>query len=254
MTPPVRRTNKGLGSSFLLSLLVHFSIYGLFAWLHFLPALHVPEAPVYYVDVVNLPVAEPQAGIPAVPPGSPAPSPPPAPAKPAPEMKLPAKPQSRPTPAAKAKPDSPEAAGESSREFQERLAHLEKSSEARHEAAALDALRRKTASRGGQAGVPGGTGHESGSDYASYIRSRLVDAFKATIAFQDKDPKVVIALTIDRNGRVVKTRIERSSGDRLFENSVSRAIARAEKEFRPPPGGGTFEYGFIFSPQGVGKQ
>lgn len=256
MTPQFRRSNKGLGSSFLFSLLVHFSIYGLVTWFHFFPALRLPEAPVYYVDMVNLPVADPQAGIPAVPPGTSAPSPPPAPAKPAPEMKLPAKTPSRPAsaPAAKTKPDSSQAAGDTSREFEERLAHLEKTSEARHEAAALDALRNKMASRGGQAGVPGGTGRESGSDYASYIRSRLVDAFKATIAFQDKNPKVVIVLTIDRNGRVVKTRIERSSGDRLFENSVNRAIARAEKEFRPPPGGGTFEYGFIFSPQGVGKQ
>ncbi len=254
MIPPFRRSNKGLGSSVLISLLVHFALYGLFAWLHFFPALRVTEAPVYYVDMVNLPVAEPQAGIPSVPPGSSAPSSPPAPAKPPPEMKLPAKPPSRPTPAAKAKPESPQAAGDSSREFEERLAHLEKNSEARHEAAALDALRRKTASRGGQAGVPGGTGRESGSDYASYIRSRLVDAFKTTIAFQEKNPRVVVVLTIDRNGRVMNTRFERSSSDRLFVDSVNRAILRAEKEFRPPPGGGTFEYGFIFSPQGVGKQ
>ncbi len=254
MTPPFRRSDTGLGGSFLVSLLAHFSIYGVVAWFHFFPPLRVTEAPVYYVDMVNLPVAEPQAGLPAVPQGTPASATPPAPAKPSPEMKLPAKPTNRPIPVVKTKPVAPQSAAESSRDFEERLAHLEKTSEARHEAAALDALRKKTASRGGQAGIPGGTGRESGSDYASYIRSRLVDAFKTTIAFQEKNPKVVIVIIIDRNGRVVKTRIERSSGDRLFEDSVNRAIVRAEKEFRPPPGGGTFEYGFIFSPQGVGKQ
>ena len=68
----------------------------------------------------------------------------------------------------------------------------------------MEAIRNRAASRGkGQAGIPTGTGREAGSDYASYIRSRLVDAFKTTIAYQDKAPRAVVVLTIDRNGRVV---------------------------------------------------
>ncbi|GAM08542.1 hypothetical protein OR1_00814 [Geobacter sp. OR-1] len=255
MNPSVKRNDKGLLPTLPVSLIFHLAIYGLFAWFHFFPSAPVTEAPVYYVDVVNLPVASPQQGSPSA--AGTAPSPPPAVKPPAPEMKLPAK-ESGQKPAgkpAKAATTPTRTAEESSKEFEDRLARLQQSSDARHEAAAMDAIRKKAAVRGkGQAGIPGGTGHESGSDYASYIRSRLVDAFKTTIAYQDKTPRMTVILTIDKNGRVLKRRTESSTGDRLFEDAVNRAIVKAEREFRPPPNGGSFEYGFIFTAQGVGKQ
>lgn len=255
MIPSVKRSDKGLLPVLTVSLLLHATVYGLFAWLHLFPSAPFNDAPVYYVDVVNLPVESPQHGSPAA---AGKESAPPAPVKPPPpEMKLPAKDAGRALPAAKAvKPalSASQPAEESAKEFEERLAKLERASDDRHAATALEALRKKAAGKGkGQAGMPGGTGTEAGSDYASYLRSRLVDAFKSTIAYQDKSPRTVVVLTIDRNGKVAKWRIESSTGDRLFEDSVQRAIVKAEKEFRPPPGGGTFEYGFIFTAQGVGK-
>lgn len=238
---------------FLGSFLLHALIFFVVTQFHsFLPA--PIEEPVYYVDVVNLPVAAPQAGSPAAPapPGQTMPTPkvePPSPAMRLPQPKSPAKKApAKPTPVTTKEP------GESAQEFQERLAHLEKATEARHESAALDALRKRVAMGGRPVGMPTGTGREAGSDYASYIRSRLVDAFKTTIAYQSKAPQVVVVLTIDKSGRIVRRRIQRTTGDRLFEDSVNLAIAKAEKDFKPPPGGGTFEYGFIFSPQGVGKK
>ena len=102
--------------------------------------------------------------------------------------------------------------------------------------------------------MPGGTGKEAGSDYASYIQSRLRDAFKTTIAYASKAPEVVLRLSIDRTGHVTKSRIERSNGDALFEDAVLKAVSKAEKSFPPPPGGGEFEQGFIFKPQGVAKK
>jgi len=255
MTTAFRRSDSGIGTSISASLLVHLAIAGLFAWLQILHPFQVPTAPVYYVDVVNLPVADPQAGSSAAPPGKAPTQAAPQPAKsPPPEMKLPAKSAGKPVPAAKTAPPAVPEGKESASEFEERMNRLQQSSEARHAAAALDALRRKAAIRGSTPGIPGGTGKEAGSDYASYIRSRLVDAFQTTIAYQSKNPRIVMVLSIDRSGKVVKRRMESSSGDRLFEDSVSRAIIKAEKEFRPPPGGGTFEYGFIFSPKGVGEQ
>ena len=249
----VKRSDGGLLPLLTASLLLHIAIYGLFAWLHFFPSATFTEAPVYYVDMVNLPVESPQHGSPAAEGSEPAP---PVPVKPpSPEMKLPVKDSGRTKPSAPAMKPTSQLTDESSKEFEERLARLERASDARHEAAAMDALRKRAAGQGkGQAGVPGGTGHESGSDYASYIRSRLVDAFKTTIAFQGKSPRTVVVLTIDRNGRVIRRRTESTTGDRLFDDAVNRAIVKAEKEFRPPPGGGIFEYGFIFTAQGVGKQ
>jgi colicin import membrane protein len=131
------------------------------------------------------------------------------------------------------------------------MAELERKAEARHEAEALERLRRKVTA--GQAGVPAGRGTESGSDYTSYLHSRLVEAFKTTITSQSKDPEVAIRLIIDGKGRVVASRIERSSGDKLFDDAALRAIAKAARQLKPPPGGSSFEHGFVFRRQGIGK-
>lgn len=255
MIPPIKRRDRGLLPVLPVSVVLHCVVYGLFAWLHFFPSATFTEAPVYYVDVVNLPVESPQQGSPATTGNEQVVSPPPAPSPPTPEMKLPAKDSGRAKPAAVTAKPAPPATDEGAKDFEERMARLERVSDERHKAAALDAIRNR-ATHGGKApaGIPGGNGHEAGSDYASYIRSRLVDAFKTTIAYQDKSPRMAVVLTIDRTGRIVRRRTESSTGDRLFEDSVSRAIVKAEKEFRPPPGGGTFEYGFVFTTQGVGKK
>jgi len=255
MTLTFTRREWGLGTLIPVSLLFHIAFYAFCWWLHFFPTIHLPDAPVYYVDVVSLPVASPQAGTPGPPAQSAKEATPPKPRPQASEMKLPApRSAARPQPSAKPPVSGAKESEQAAREFEERLSRIEKANEARHEAAALAALRSRAAGGTKPVGMPGGTGKEAGSDYASYIRSRLVDAFKTTIAYQSKDPRVIVTLYIDRTGRVTRSRVERSSGDRLFEESVKRAIAKAEKEFRPPPGGGVFEYGFIFSPQGVGKQ
>lgn len=233
------------------SALCHLALYFSLVTFHFNWLGTPKEAPVYYVDVVNLPVAHPQAGSPTASDMAQAPHPSPQPQ----EMKLPAKAGMKPaTPAVPDKGGKPTPAGESAREFEERLARLEREAEARHEAAALESLRKRAAGSGKTpVGMPGATGSEAGSDYASYLQSRLKDAFKTTIAFQSKNPEVVVRLTIDRSGRVVRFLMERSSGDKVFEDAVARAVGKAEKTFPPPPNGGTFENGFVFRPQGVGK-
>jgi len=248
-TRPPRDT--GLGWGFAISCAVHASLAAFVLLYRFSPPPPL-EAPVYYVDVVNLPVASPQAGSPMTG-GSPLPATPSPPPKP-PEMALPAR---RTPPKATTSKSPPARESDSSQAFEERMAKLQREIDERRQEATLEALRRKTAGSGRQperVGTPGGTGKEAGSDYASYIQSRLTDAFQTTIAHQSKAPEVVIRLTIDAGGHIIRKRIERSSGDRIFEESVHKAIARAEKTFVPPPGGGEFEYGFIFRPQGVGKK
>jgi colicin import membrane protein len=102
--------------------------------------------------------------------------------------------------------------------------------------------------------MPGGTGTEAGSDYASYIQSRLRDAFKMTIAHQSRKPEVVVQMFISRYGKLSSYRILRSSGDKVFEDAVARAIRIAAENFPPPPNRKEFQQGFIFRPEGLEKK
>ena len=256
MSRPVtsQRKNGALGVMVGYSAIAHLIVF--FLLLNFQFPAHFNEAPVYYVDVLDLPVAHPQAGTPAVAPGETksAPAPPP-PAPPSPrEMTLPAKPAAK-LPPKQTAPRSPKKTeeAETAQEFEERIARLEREAEARHAAGAVEALRKKGGSKG-TVGMPGGTGTEAGSDYASYIKSRLEDEFRTTITFQSKSPEVLIRLTISQNGRVIRQQIIKSSKDKLFEDAVFRAIAKAEKNFRPPPSGNQFDIEVRFSPQGIGKK
>lgn len=236
------------------SAIAHLIFYSFLLLFHF-PA-YPKEAPVYYVDLLNLPVASPQAGSPGEPQGAPAPPgpAPPQPAAPKPrQMTLPSKqPERAPTRQAETiaakRPDAAQAA----RELDERIARLERDAAARHADAAMEAMRKRGVGAG-RVGMPGATGTEAGSDYASYIQSRLKDAFVTTIAFQGKNPEVAVRITIGKTGRISKVRLERSTGDKVFEAAVFRAIAKAEQSFPPPPKGEEFENGFVFRPQGVGK-
>jgi colicin import membrane protein len=246
------KKDPGLGGMFAFSLLLHLSLFGIVYQLNnFLRPYH-REAQTYYVDLVNLPVANPQSGTPSTSKKSSSPSPVPA----RQEMKLPANvqkkagsPAASPTAKKVLKEIKP---AETGKEFAERLAHLEKKVEEKHEESAIESIREKAAS--GRTGIPGGRGKEAGSDYASYVQSRLKDAFSSTIATQSKNPEVVVRLRINRFGKIVGYRTERSSRDTLFEASVARAISIAGENLPPPPGGEVFEHGYIFRPEGVGRK
>lgn len=239
------KQDAGLGISLACSLLLHAAFLAGMFLLNPMLQIKPSAAPVYYVDIVNLPTANPRAGSPAARGNDAAP---PAPAAKSQEMNLPPeKPSTTPKTEAVKQPRP-----ESDREFRERLARLERKVEGQHAESAIEALRRKAASGSGRSGMPNATGTEAGSDYGSYIQSRLKDAFALTIAASSRNPMVVARLTIDRNGRLIGFRIERSSGDKVFEDSVSRAVDRAKENFPPPPGGREFQQGFIFKPEGVG--
>jgi colicin import membrane protein len=251
-----RKKETGLGSSLTFSLLLHAAFFAAIIFIDSFQMIRPNAAPVYYVDIVNLPVANPRAGSPTTR-GDDGAAPAAAPA-PAPEREKMSAPVTPPkklsAPKTRAKKVSRTAPPETDREFQNRLARLEKTVEGRHTDSAIDALRKKIGKGGGRSGMPGGTGTEAGSDYGSYIQSRLRDAFARTITSSARNPVVVVRLTIDRNGRVIGYRIERSSGDAVFEASVKRAVELAAETFPPPPGRGEFRQGFIFKPQGVGKK
>jgi colicin import membrane protein len=250
MKSTLKRSDSGFGWMLLASLVIHLACYILLVKFHYYAALPLKEGPIYYVDVVNLPVANPRAGTPSTS-GS---APPQSVRK---EMTIPAPPQHKTI--AKSKTTAvkkPPAPVETSRQFEERMAKIEQEVDAKHVSAALEALQKKVAGAGktAQAGIPAGKGTEAGSDYASYIRSRLTDAFKTTIAYQTKNPEVTVRISIDRNGKISGVHLEHSSHDRIFEDSVMKAIAKAQQTFVPPPGGGTFVNIFRFAPEGVSKK
>jgi colicin import membrane protein len=239
----------GLVYAITCSLLAHVAFFAAFSFLDFFRMAQPNVTPVYYVDMVNLPVANPRSGSPSQRGSSTTPAPP----ETSKEMSSPVTPPQKlpvPTPEKKI----PEPRAESEKEFRERFARLEKKVEGQQTESAIDKLRAKVAAGSGRAGMPGGTGTEAGSDYGSYIQSRLRDAFEKTIASGSKNPMVVVRLTIDKGGKVIGYRIERSTGDKVFEDSVARAVYRAEENFPPPPGRKEFQQGFIFKPEGVGKK
>ena len=239
----------GLVVAITCSLLAHVVFFAGFSFLNFFRSAQANTVPVYYVDMVNLPVADPRSGSPSERGADASPVAP----ETSKEMQSPATPpQKAPAPI----PDKkiPEPRAETEKEFRERFARLEKKVEGQHTESVLDKLRQKVAASSGRAGMPGGTGVEAGSDYGSFIQSRLRDAFEKTISSSGRNPMVVVRLTINRTGKVIGYRIERTTGDKVFEDSVSRAVYLAEEDFPPPPGRKEFQQGFIFKPEGVGKK
>jgi colicin import membrane protein len=247
----------GPGGMFAISFLLHLAVFLLIIWSQLLPAFRPDETPVTYVDMVTLPVAAPQSGTPA-PSAQAAPEPPaPSAAPPAPPeaMKLP---QKKPEAKSKtqqqaAKPEQqaakPEKQGaDEGREFSERMARLERQAEERRQAEVLERLRGK----GGRVGMPGAKGTEAGSDYSSYLQSRLRDAFSQVMVSQSKAPQAIASVTVGPDGRIAEFRVEQHSGDPLFDDAVARAVTIAGRSLLPPPGGGQFKRVFRFRPEGVG--
>ncbi len=248
--------DTGLGVSFIVSAVIHLTVFLLLAWYgsHSTP-LKIQET--YYVDVVNLPVASPRSGSPSQKGNDTrqAPAPPREAKEP---MALPAKPMPvakvTSTKQLKAPLKTKEPAPESAAEFAERMAKMKRTDDARQEEAVMARLREKVKSQGsGRAGMPGASGKEAGSRYEDYIKSRMEDALKKTSNYSTKNPIVVVRITISSKGQVSQTKIESSSGDHTFELAVQRAIEIFGETLYPPPNHKTFENGFTFHPREISK-
>lgn len=249
--------DTGLGVSFICSTVIHLAVFLLVAWWGHRAPENMTLQETYYVDVVNLPVADPRAGSPTQK-GNDSEQAPPPPSVPENPMSMPAPPK----PEAKGKAAKPAASiakgnetVQESSAFAERMAKLENKAEAQHEAATLAQLRKRIKSSGsGRSGMPAGSGKEAGSDYTAYIQSRLRDAFRETISYSSKNPEMVVRLFIDTAGKLSRRKIERSNGDRTFEIAVLRAIDMASEKFTPPPNHKVFEGVFVFKPQGISQK
>jgi colicin import membrane protein len=252
MIPRAVQHDKTAGWSFIFSLAIHLLTIIIFNSAHlFRPVLH--EATPYYVDIVSLPSLDPA---PAGSESTPAPSPLPTAAQqplPAqkPAMALPAKqtPAKPPVPS----PLADQAAREQeAREFAERMNRLERTSEAKHQADALASLQKKASEKKVAGGSPS-PGSNKGSDYGAYIQSRLKDALEGTIVFRGQKPEAAVHLYIDKTGKLLRYVMIRPSSDKLFNDSVIRAIEKAKTTFPPVPSGAGFDKLYVFSPEEVKK-
>jgi len=247
----IRRVNLhefNPGWMILTSLSLHLLLFFLFSNIAlFRPKLY--EATPYYVDLVSLPAADPSPAMQAAEPASRAPATPSQPAT-QPVMSLPVKSGAKSSQAPTTSEPTGKTAGKDALDFLDRLSRLEHKSEARHQAAALESLKRKSAASS-QTGAVAGTGGNSGSDYGTYIQSRLKDALATTIVYRTRQPETAVHLYIDRQGKLVRTVMITPSKDKLFNDSVIRAVEKEKVDFPPPPKGAGFDKLFVFSPQEV---
>jgi colicin import membrane protein len=139
-------------------------------------------------------------------------------------------------------------------DFAERMAKLENKAASQQEEATLEQLRKKLKATGsGRAGMPAGSGSETGSDYTAYVQSRLKDALNQTNDYDSNNPMVYVHLYIGTDGKVIRQKLEQSTGDKRFELAVQRAIDKAGDKLVPPPNHKVFEGRFRFRPKEVSR-
>ncbi len=233
-------------ASFITSAVIHLAVFLFLVWWGRLLPPQITIQETYFVDVVNLPTVNPRSGSSSL-------KPPEATAMisrdPMPAMVVPSPPGAASKVVAKT---SRQEAAETESAFEERMARLERNSEARHEESVLEKLRSKMKAVSSQKTAKlAASGVEAGSNYANYIKSRLEDALKITSSYTTKNPEVSVILTISADGRLSRMKIERSSGDAAFELAVRRAIDLASEKFTAPPNQSIFENGFVFKPKGI---
>ena len=242
-----QQSDRTVRWTFTLSLVLHLLVIFIFTTAPFFRS-SLPESTPYYVDIISLPVPDPapadrEPTAPSPLPVEPARQ---AAAPPKPIMTLPAKQPSAARASSSPSTDQNRREQEA-REFSEKMSRLERVSDARHQADALASLQKKVAEGKGSASSTT-SGINPGADYGAYIQSRLKDALNATIVYNSQKPEAAVHLYIDRTGKLIKYVMVRNSADKLFNNSVIRAIEKARADFPPVPSGKGFDKLYVFSP------
>lgn len=156
-----------------------------------------------------------------------------------------------PTPGNKAKTvEQTTAKGYSAQELSESLAKISQSVDEHAFKNALDGLKQKSLLNTTPSGmVQRGDGESKGSIYDSTIRALLRRAFVETISYKVGRPTTSVRIFIDRDGKLIQLQLEKSSGDKLFDDSVQRAVNQAKAKFPATPDGCSYERLFVFTPE-----
>lgn len=264
---PLLTPEQGLRRTIVLSLLLHLLVLALFAG-DFLPRRKVDERPVYVVDLLNLPVKDPQAGRPdaarepqKTPDQSPAPAAtaappqkapepvklppktpePPKPEPPKPEPVKPTKPAEvvKPVPSKepppKPTPSKETAPADSVAQRIEDLRRQQEMNELKERLASLGSKDSRGRGTDAPVGVADGKGSEAGTSFDVWIHDYLKKAWalsKYQVTRRDLEAAVVIVF--DPQGRLVDYRFTRKSGDERFDDSVRKAILQLKQLPTPP--------------------
>jgi TonB family protein len=90
--------------------------------------------------------------------------------------------------------------------------------------------------------------YSSVRNYETSISTRLVDALKKTSKFNTRKPEVYVRIFIAADGVLSWQKIERSSGDRMFELAVLQAVEMVNKNPIPTPNGKAMVRYYLFKP------
>ena len=317
------RPDAGMWRMLVLSVAAHVLVALLFSgWLA--PQAKREDRPVYYVDLISKPVANPQAGrpdggggenqgaakeqpvagpeLPAKPPLREEAVIPPPPAKKADAVVLPVKTEAKPEvkpevkakpaakPEAKAKTDPPAppkpevkasaeaktaaAAKNAEKDYQQvmgAVAALQKRKESERRKEEIAALQERIAEMGRQRGggggagtgmgsggggrgsgvaaplgMPDGKGTEAGISSALWLQTYFRSNWRLSkYEISRPDLETEIRITYDADGNLLRKEIVKSSGDKVFDQSVEDAVLKSRKLPNPLPG--PFEGTVIFN-------
>jgi colicin import membrane protein len=210
--------------------------------------------PVYHVDLVNLPVANPQAGRPDARPQPPkpapkvaeAPPPPPPPPKEAvrlPEPAKPTPPKPAPPPVAKAEPKpiapakpvpEPKVTPKDEANLQERLRQLQARQEREDLRKRMDEIATRDPRAAAPAsdaplGMPTGRGSEAGVDEKTWLQAFFKQNWRLSeYQVTRRDLQAVARVVYSPEGELLDYSLT-PSGDAIFDDSVKRAILKEKK-------------------------
>lgn len=225
-----------LPGAFLLSLLLHALLFFTLAGGWFPRARVAEKTPVYYVDLLRPPVANPRAGRPE--PRAPAPAPAAADVPPAPSAAA-----VKPLPAAKSAAAAKAAAQAAERELEKKMEQLREAEEQRtYEERLKKMIQRSTRQvlPTVPVGVPEGKGAEEGTASRAYAQAFIqqnwaLSPYLLADARQMAGIEAKVRLTYDKDGRMVSFRFEQESRDRQFDESVRRALTKSRQLPQPLP-------------------
>lgn len=266
---PLLTPEQGLRRTIILSLVLHLAVLALFAG-DFLPRRKLDDRPVYVVDLLNLPVKDPQAGRPdaakeppktpekapeppaAAPPPEKAPEPvklpPKAPEPPKPEPVKPVKkpevvkptPSKEPTPKPTPTKEAPakEPATDSVAQAMDRMRREQERNELKEKLAALGSKDSRGRGTDAPLGMPDGKGKEVGVEQQLWLKEFLKQAWALSkYQVSRRDLEALVVLEFDPNGRLINYRFSKKSGDERFDDSVRKAVLKLNEITLPiPPG------------------
>lgn len=235
----------------LLSVGLHVGLAILFSG-RLMPRPEVERPPVYYVDLSQLPVANPQAGLPdgggvrqarPTPPKPPStqPQPEPAPVKAAAPALKPQPTVSRTAPVkeapAKTKETSAPAKGDAAadqKHLQQTMERLRRDQERAAVAERIAGLA-GTGRSDAPLGMPDGTGNQTGVSQALWLQELLKSNWSlGRYQVLRRDLEAQVRVSYDAQGRLIDYRFLEPSGDATFDESVRRAILKSrELPFQP---------------------